>query len=81
MKVLRMGLPIVENLSGLCGNIFNLSRRPQLRFGKKSKNCWIYIRRPLVGTRLCGSACQSCLLAILYHSGVADLVFLHIVEF
>ena len=39
------------------------------------------IRRPLVGTRLCGSACQSCLLAILYHSGVADLVFLHIVEF
>ena len=31
-KVLRMGLPIVENLSGLRGNIFSLSRIPQLHF-------------------------------------------------
>ena len=31
-KVLRMGLPIVGNLSGLSGNIFNLSRIPQLHF-------------------------------------------------
>ena len=29
-KVLRMGLPVMENLSGLSGNIFNLSRIPQL---------------------------------------------------
>ena len=36
-KVLRMGLPIVENLSGLCGNVVNLFRRPQLHFGKKKK--------------------------------------------
>ena len=36
-KVLRMGLPIVENLSGLQESIFSLSRRPQLHFGKKSK--------------------------------------------
>ena len=32
IKVLRMGLPVVENLSGLCGNIFSLFRRPQLHF-------------------------------------------------
>ena len=31
-KVLRMGLPILENLSGLSGNIFSRSRIPQLRF-------------------------------------------------
>ena len=37
-KVLRMGLPIMENLSGLQESIFNLSRRPQLHFGQKSKN-------------------------------------------
>ena len=37
-KVLRMGLPIVENLSGLQESIFSLSRRPQLHFGQKSKN-------------------------------------------
>ena len=36
-KVLRIGLPIVENLSGLQENIFSLSRGPQLHFGKKSK--------------------------------------------
>ena len=38
MKVLRMGLPIVENLSGLQESIFSLSRGPQLHFGEKSKN-------------------------------------------
>ena len=37
-KVLRMGLPIVENLSGLQESIFSLSRRPQLHFGQKSEN-------------------------------------------
>ena len=37
-KVLKMGLPIVENLSGLQENIFSLSRRPQLHFGQKFKN-------------------------------------------
>ena len=31
-KVLRMGLPIMENLSGLSGNVFNLTRIPQLHF-------------------------------------------------
>ena len=36
-KVLRMGLPIVENLSGLQESIFSLSRSPQLHFGQKSK--------------------------------------------
>ena len=36
-KVLRMGLPIVENLSGLQESIFSLSRSPQLQFGQKSK--------------------------------------------
>ena len=36
-KVLRMGLPIVENLSGLQESIFSLSRSLQLHFGQKSK--------------------------------------------
>ena len=38
VKVLRMGLPIVESLSGLQESTFSLlpvSRRPQLHFGKK----------------------------------------------
>ena len=35
-KVLRMGLPIVENLSGLQESIFSLSRSPQLHFGAKN---------------------------------------------
>ena len=37
-KVLRMGLPIVENLSGLSGNMFYLSRIPQPHFNQKIKN-------------------------------------------
>ena len=37
MKVLRRGLPIVENLSGPQESIFNLSKGPQLHFGEKSK--------------------------------------------
>ena len=40
-KVLRMGLPIVENLSGLQESIFSLFRSPQLHFGHKSRNWWI----------------------------------------
>ena len=32
MQVLRMGLPIAEKLSGLSGNILNLSQIPQLHF-------------------------------------------------
>ena len=39
-----MGLPIVENLSGLCGNIFSLFRKPQLYFGEKSKNWSNFIK-------------------------------------
>ena len=37
VEVLRMGLPIVESLSGLQESIFNLSRSPQLHFGEKFK--------------------------------------------
>ena len=37
LKVRRMGLPVVENLSGLCDNIFGLVRSPQLHLNKKSK--------------------------------------------
>ena len=37
MTVLRMGLPIVENLSGLQESILNLSRGPQLHLGEKIK--------------------------------------------
>ena len=36
-RVLRMGLRIVENLSGLQESIFSLSRGPQLHLGEKSK--------------------------------------------
>jgi hypothetical protein len=44
IKVLRMGLPIVENLSGLQESIFSLSRSSQLHFGEKSKkNCRILL--------------------------------------
>ena len=43
-KVLRMGLPIVENLSGLQESIFSLSRGPQLHFGEKSKNWSNFIK-------------------------------------
>ena len=39
-----MGLPIVENLSGLQESIFNLSRGPQLHFGEKSKNWSNFIK-------------------------------------
>ena len=35
VKVLRMGLPIVENLSGLQDSIFNLSRGPQPHLREK----------------------------------------------
>ena len=41
-KNLRMGWPIVENLSGSSGSIFNLFRGPQLNFGKKTKNIDFY---------------------------------------
>ena len=34
-KKIRMRFSIVENLSGLSGNIFSLFRRPQLHFNKK----------------------------------------------
>ena len=36
-KVLRMGLPIVENLSGPCAIIFSLFKIPRLHLNKKSK--------------------------------------------
>ena len=38
LKVLRMSLPIVENLSGRCGIIFSLFRDPQLHVCKKEVN-------------------------------------------
>ena len=44
MKVLRMGLPIVEILSGLQENIFCLFRSPQLHFGEKSKKWSSFIK-------------------------------------
>ena len=44
LKVLRMGLPIVENLSGCQESIFSLSRGPQLHFGEKSKNWLNFIK-------------------------------------
>ena len=44
IKILRMESSIVENLSGVCGNIFSLFRRSQLHFDKKSKNVYFYIR-------------------------------------
>ena len=37
VKVLRMGLPIVENLSGLQESIFNLSRGPNSILAKNQK--------------------------------------------
>ena len=43
-KVLRMGLPIVENLTRLQENIFSLSRSPQLHFGEHSKNWSNFIK-------------------------------------
>ena len=47
--VLGMTFSIVENLSGVCGNIFGLFRRPQLHFNKKSKKMYFYIRGPAAG--------------------------------
>ena len=44
MKVLRMGLPIVESLSGPQESIFNLSRGPQLHFAEKSKNWTNFVK-------------------------------------
>ena len=41
-KVLRMGFSIVENLSGLCGNISSLFRRSQLHFNWKKTNVDLY---------------------------------------
>ena len=38
VKVLTMGLPMVENLSGPQESIFNLSRGTQLDLGEKLKN-------------------------------------------
>ena len=42
-----MGWPIVENLSGVCGILFNLFRGPYLNFGKKSKKMLIFIKIPI----------------------------------
>ena len=44
LKVLRMDLPIVENLSGLQESIFSLSRGPQLHFGEKAKKMSNFIK-------------------------------------
>ena len=45
-KVLRMGLPIVESLSGLQESIFSLFRGPQLNSRKKSKKISNFIKLP-----------------------------------
>ena len=45
-KVLRMGLPIVENLSGPCAIIFSLFKIRQLRFNLKSQNWLNYSNSP-----------------------------------
>ena len=42
VKVLRMGLPIVENLSGLQESIFSLSRNPRLSYRRKINSCLIF---------------------------------------
>ena len=47
VKVLRMCLPIVENLSGLQESIFSLSRSPQPHFGEKSKNYRFLLNLPI----------------------------------
>ena len=47
IKVLRMGWPIVENLSGVCGILFKLFRVPLLNFGEKSKNWSIFMNFPI----------------------------------
>ena len=44
LKVLRMGLPIVDNLSGLQESIFSLFRSSQQNSHKKSKNLSIFMR-------------------------------------
>ena len=43
-KVLRMGLPIVENLSGLQESIFNLFRGHQLNFRQKSRIGYLFVK-------------------------------------
>ena len=43
-KVLRMGLPIVENVSVPQESIFSLFRGPQLHFGEQSKNWLNFIK-------------------------------------
>ena len=44
LKVLRLGLPIVENLNGPQESIFNLSRGPQLHFSEKLTNWSNFIK-------------------------------------
>ena len=44
VKVLRMSLPIMKNLSGLQESIFSLSRSPQIRFGETSKKLSNFIK-------------------------------------
>ena len=44
LKVHRMGLPIVESLSGLQEGLFRLFRSPQVHSAEKSKNRSNYIR-------------------------------------
>ena len=71
IKVLRMGLPIVENLSGPQESTFNLSRAPQLHFGEKSKNWSNFIKFidfppfPLFGVPWAAVICLgSCLISL-----------------
>ena len=72
-KVLRMEFSIVENLSGLCGSIFNLFRGPQLDnsceklknnsfFSMNVPNFPVFSLLPHVGQWLFGihCCCHSC---------------------
>lgn len=42
LKDLRMGLPTMETLSGLCGDMFSLFRTPKSIMGNKQKHIQFY---------------------------------------
>ena len=51
-EALRMGLPIVENLSGFCGNIFRCFRSPPIHFNEQVEK---RVRIPPVWSFVLGS--------------------------
>jgi len=56
-----MGLPIVENLSGLSGNIFNLSRIPSRILSRGFIMHTLHVIIPRPGTELHGESKSICL--------------------